>query len=693
MLKNNKNKIFAVFILLSVVFSFYFVNGRLKAERDYKNYEVCADYDTFSRMAYSRNENPNEYFKQLAQNGVTTVTINESTINSMKKDPNSNVKTYLDGKDLVVEGNKDDLDFIKEGLKSLKINRNIEDIAPDKIKIQGYPQDVVYFKSDAYDVSANRVGDDGNRSSVLEYIGLGFDGRKIENLKDIDNLQINLRPSYLEEFQNASYCMNRFFDAVDKYSKNQGYVVFNGKEFYKDGNDPKLNDEFINNLNKRNLAIGLIESSNQRGHLKLDGIDPVAKNDKVRKMRVFSTWDYIQSEFDYSIPGHHNGEELTNVYYRAISERNVSAVIVNPFVKNEKMLSDPKIYGKVLGNLESRLAEKGYKVGDTKPIGEWNVNNKMKFPVALGTSAAAVILLGLVFGISSNAQIILFILGALLSAFFFILGKKEDFGSVLFNLVAIVTYPSLAVCTVMENLNKVKSFKSDSKISKIFVNGLLVLLCAVIISMIGALMEISYMSGTNYLVELNIFRGVKISQLLPIVMSLFIFASYVGFYRKTIEKPGIRCNEIRNVLDENVKFWQAGLGAVVLVILALFIIRGGNTSAKVPGMELLFRNMLEKYLYARPRTKALFIGFPAVFLLIYLGYKKRGEFLLLILTIFVAIGQADIVNTFSHIRTPLTMSIARVIIEFVGAAIIGLVLILVAQLILKGYDRYIAKKL
>lgn len=694
MIKNYKNKIFAIFILLSIVFSFYFVIGRINAEKVYKNYEICADYDDFSRMAFSENKSQKKYFEELSENAITTITVNESTINSMKKDPTSTVETYVDGMDLVVTGSEEELNLIKNGLDSLKEKREIENISNNRIRIKGNPQDLIYFKSDAIDVYGNRVGDDGKRGSILEYIGLGFDSRKIDDIKDIENIQIALRPTFLSDYQDSRFTMERYFSSIDEFGKNQSFVIFSGKEFFKNTTkDENIEKDFIKELNNRKLSLGMIEASNQRGHLKVDGIDPIAKNNSVGKIRAFTTWDYIQTEYDYSIPGHHEGEELTNVYYRAISERNISAIFLKPFIKNDKMLSDPAIYGKVIGNLDTRLENKGYEKGNIKPIGNWDINNKMKFPIAMGTVAAAVILFGIIFGLSSNMQIGLFLFGALLSFVFFILGKKQDFGSMLFNLGAIVTYPSLALCMVMENFNNARKRKRNISFPKIYLHGLLTLLFAILISMIGALMEISYMSGTNYLAELTIFRGVKISQLLPLLLSIFIFVIYVGFYRKEITKPKLEVKELNKVLDESVKFWQAGLGALVLVILALFILRGGNTSAKVPSVELLFRNMLESKLMARPRTKALFIGFPSVFLLIYLGYKKRGEFLILLLTMFTAIGQADIVNTFSHIRTPLNMSFARIVIEFLLAAVLGLILVLVAEIIMKGYDKYIAKKL
>ena len=694
MFKNYNNKRFVIFILISILFSLYFVSGRMKVEKNYKNYEICADYDDFVKMGYTLGQRPKDYFKELTKNGVTTITINESTINSMKKDPNSSFKAWMDGMDLIIDGTPEELEFVENGLDSLIEDREIEHISKTRMKVVGRPEDVIYFKSDGYDILGTRVGDDGRKGSVLEYIGLGFEETKINELRDVKNVQISLRPTYMSEYQDPRYCMNRFFESVDKYSEYQKFVVFSGKEMYQNTTeDNKIQDDFIKELNSRELALGMTEASNQRGHLKVDGMDNIAKKESVKKLRTFTTWDYIQTEYDYKIPGHQNGEEITNVYYRAISERNVSAIFLKPFIKDDKMLAEPEVYGKVIGDLNYRLAEKGYEAGHAKPMGNWEVNNKMKFPIALGTVAAAVILLGIVFGISNKIQAIFFILGAILSFIFFILGKKENFGSMIFNLGAIVTYPSLALCIIMQNYNAARRKRGNNKFTQIFTHGILTLFAAILISMIGALMEVSFMSGTNYLLELTIFRGVKISQLLPLIMSIFIFAAYVGFYREDVTRPKLESREVTKALDQSVKFWQAGLGVLVLAILAVFIIRGGNTNTKVPTIELLFRNMLENNLAARPRTKALFIGYPAVFLIIYLGYKNRGEFLMLLLTVFAAIGQADIVNTFSHIRTPLSMSFARIFIEFIGAIILGFILILAAQIIMKVYDKYIAKNL
>ena len=98
---------------------------------------------------------------------------------------------------------------------------------------------------------------------------------------------------------------------------------------------------------------------------------------------------------------------------------------------------------------------------------------------------------------------------------------------------------------------------------------------------------------------------------------------------------------------------------------------------------------MEQNLVARPRTKSILAGYPAIILLTYIAYTKRGQFIAAILTLFATIGMTDIVNTFSHIRTPLYISFMRVLVEIVVALLISLLILIIAELIRRGYKKHI----
>lgn len=691
MKKINTRYISLILILLSVVFSFYFLIGRYRAESHYKGYDIVADYNQFLKLAYQNQSDVDEYFKELKENGVTTIVVVESTIDSMKSNPVSKLSTEMDGVDLIVKGTRDELDFIAKGLDVLKTQREITRVSNTELRIQGRPEDIVTLKTGAFDIEQNKIGDVGIKSSILEYVGLGFDSNTVEHLKSL-GINVNLRPIFYSRIQDSQKTMQRFMNAVEELNPEQRWIVFSGTEFYSNrAEDQNINEEFIKWLSEKKIALGLIEASNQRGHITLRGVDPVIKNNNVKKVRAFTTWDYLQTRYDYQLPMHRNGQELTNVYYRAISERNISVVFISSYIKDNAIISDPQMYGNVLKPLAQRMDQKGYTSGDVNPMGDWNPSRIFKIPVALGVVAAGVILLELMFNISQMLSIIIFAAGALFTLVFFGIGIKENTGSLLFNLAGIVIYPSLAIAVILQSYTATIKNKIQLSTFKIYLQGMLLLLVAIIITMIGALNEISFLSGTNFLMELVEFRGVKISQLLPIVIALFLYAAYVGFGRVESSKPKIQLNEIQNIFNSNVKLWQAGVAVVLLGIVGIFLLRGGNTNASIPGIELLIRNLMEIYLPVRPRTKAILICWPAIILLMYIANRKKGQFLTLVLTLFAAIGLADIVNTFSHIRTPLYISFTRIVVQFVIVAILSIIYVYIIEIIRKGFNRIIGK--
>lgn len=691
MLKTLKNKIFVLLIVLSIIASLYYVVGRHKVESAYKGYDVVIDYSDICKMAYASGKTPAEYLKDMKDAGVTRVSMNEETIDSLSNDPKSSVRTEIIGNDLIVKGSKEDLEFIKNGLSTLKESRDIENISETEIKISGRPEDLVTYKSDAVDVVNDKIGQNLQKASILEHIGLGFDKREVEVVNSVGENLLTLRPIYNPKVQDSRKTMERFTSSLKEYAPNQKYIIFSGKEFYNNTEkDEKIVDDFKKYIVENKVAIAMTEASNQRGHLGINGIDPVIRSEEVGKIRVFSTWDYIQAQFDYKIPMHHNGEELTNVYYRAVSERNVAAIMVKPFIKDNKVITDVGAYKNVLGNLQTRLEGAGHKLAEVNAMPSWTPNAHMKLIVALGVVAAGVILLERMFRISDRLSWILFGLGAVASVLFFGLLKKESLGNVIFNLGAIVVYPSLAVAMVLENYNSIRRKVTQTSLSKVFMHGSIILLAAILITMIGALNEVAFMSGTNYLLEINIFKGVKISQLLPILIAIILFAAYVGFDRKD-EEVALRPRELGVILNKNVKVWEILIGVAVLGVLGIFILRGGNTDTKVPTLELLFRNAMENYLPARPRNKAIFAGFPAIFLLMYIAYNKKFDFASAVLVLLTSIGMADIVNTFSHIRTPLVVSFKRVGVEYVVALIISFLILAIIYVSRKGYEKYIEK--
>lgn len=690
-MKKNNN-IFIIIMAFAALFSSYFVKKRIEIEKAYKNFDIVFDYNEFKTLGYLSGDS-DEFLQKIVNAGANVVALNESTINSLEEDPEINIKTKIEDGHLYVYGDQEILNFVREGLNSLKDERIIEQNG-DFLKIETLPKDLVKFKDKGTDIFGYPAGSRGEPHSYLEYIGLGFYRPYLENMPS--NSKVLLRPMVNNYFQDQKYVIERYFKAYDEIYKDKNedervnYLTFAGGEAFMETEDGIVGS-FVDELNKRNLGVAVIESSTQRGSLKLLGQEAIVNREDVNKLRMFTTWDYIQREFDYGIPGHQNGEEISNVYFRAISERNIASIMLKPFVKDDRAITDVAAYENVIKMTINRMENIGFNHGAAKPIEEWTPRSFMRLPAAFGVSAATVILLGILFNLSFVTKLVLFVLGAIPGILFFVLGKMSGFGASLYNLGAIIMLPTLATCYVLKNYNHYRNRKNidTKKISdvQIFLKGMMVLLISVLITMVGALYEVSFLASTRDMLELVIFRGVKISQIMPILLSLIVFLYYIGVSRDKVEEK-LDIHEVVKFFNMNVKFWHAMMGVLALAVLAILLLRGGNTNVKVPGAELRFRNFLENTLPVRPRTKAIFLGYPAVVLLIYLAYKKRGRFLEIFLTILIAIGQADIVNTFSHIRTPILVSFQRIAIEYIVCIPVAIIFVLLYKLALKGYDRF-----
>jgi hypothetical protein len=153
---------------------------------------------------------------------------------------------------------------------------------------------------------------------------------------------------------------------------------------------------------------------------------------------------------------------------------------------------------------------------------------------------------------------------------------------------------------------------------------------------------------------MDIFRGVKFSQIIPI-FSMAIF--YVLFIYLREKESILQIS--KNIIMKDIKVLYVLIGGALGLLGYIYISRTGHESNIQPmEIELIARNFFERALLARPRTKEFLIGFPSVFIFVYLvnkGYRLIAG----IFSIGAVIGFSSMINTFSHIRTPLYLSTIR----------------------------------
>ena len=187
------------------------------------------------------------------------------------------------------------------------------------------------------------------------------------------------------------------------------------------------------------------------------------------------------------------------------------------------------------------------------------------------------------------------------------------------------------------------------------------------VSLLGALIVVGLMSSPLAMEEIEPLRGVRLILALPPLFALLLYL-FSG-------KFGAGTQRARDVFLAPLQAYQLLAGIVIVAAGVLMLMRSGNESDISPShAELALRHVLESVLSVRPRFKEFLVGFPSMmFIAALTPLHRRAIGWLLALGAGVGIG--DIIDTFSHLHTPLIISSLRVFNGFWIGAVVGIVLI------------------
>ncbi|AWB44439.1 hypothetical protein DCC85_09495 [Paenibacillus sp. CAA11] len=206
-------------------------------------------------------------------------------------------------------------------------------------------------------------------------------------------------------------------------------------------------------------------------------------------------------------------------------------------------------------------------------------------------------------------------------------------------------------------------------------SALLAFISGACITLAGVIFVVALFNDMSYLSYVNQFRGIKLLFVAPILLT-FIYTWITGDLGqglRFLQKSVLQSGSILRWVLLLVGLLIVGLGGIY------FVLRSGNEGTLLP-FEGEFRSLLDHLLGVRPRTKEIFLGYPLFVLALYLLAKYRKGGLLLIAAV---IGQLSLMNTFTHLHTPLTISIQRSAWGLLFGLIIGLLLTSIVALCLR----------
>ena len=180
---------------------------------------------------------------------------------------------------------------------------------------------------------------------------------------------------------------------------------------------------------------------------------------------------------------------------------------------------------------------------------------------------------------------------------------------------------------------------------------------------LGGIFIVGLLSQAAFMLQIDQFTGVKLLLFVPPLAAL-AFYEFSGAFGQAQRLPA--------VARAAVKAWHVGALVVLSAGAALLLVRSGNQpDIGVSTFESHLRGALTHVLGARPRFKEFLIGFPALMLIPALtpAHRRAAAWLLLLCA---GVGIADILDTFSHVHTPLDVTLLRIVNGVIIGVLIGL---------------------
>ena len=706
-----KDRLLVLLALLGLLASLVPIVNRVQTEESNKYYDYVLDYASLRSMARQSSQTEDEWLDLFRSLGVDKVALSEAS--ALNLHDNAAIPVHAMTVKKAAESYGWENNYPAEVVSWLSESTDVSDaiIWTETAAAYEWMLDAFNVRFENFEAKTYLEGEHG-----FIFIQQQENGMKGEKLLD---LRLGIWPGTVELLERHGYQIvprtvtqkdmngtkfaEAYIDVLKHY--NAPYFMNNGDELVGYESDEGW-DLLVQYLNESGASVAMMEQNDQSQNQTWPGIEDLLNETGYRGIRVFNEWAYIQNRYQYC--GYEGPEEITNTFFRAIAERNCKVIFLKMILEpdtdvswdaDEKewvYITDPAEYEKLLADLDTRLAPLGYTRGTVPAMQMEDPSVLLKVVQGIGTAALLVMLFDLFFFIGKRWRTILLVLGALGFAGLAVL--KPAMFRLILSMSGGIVMPSLAAVGLCRVLMEKRRTEPQAKFGRVLGYTLGISVLTILTAFCGSLLATSALSQLSYMIEMDLYRGVKIMQLIPI--GLFILAYLLVYaYEETGARDAVLAHvgprgEKGRVKRFNAYFAQVMktpmqlgwfVAIVVIAVAAVFLLlvfvyyiyRTGN-STTTPETELAFRNFLENTLIARPRTKEMLIGWPMLMLFIW-SLRRGMKFLPMVFGMGMSIGLVSVVNTFLHIRTPFLLSLLRTGWGILFGLLIGLAAVVIAE--------------
>ena len=680
-MKSRYNPVLLAVIVVGLVCALWLNFVRHDVEKQNNTVEMAMEYEGLRKLAALQGLPEEDVLRQFKEAGINSLMIFDTTLERLKKNGELQTATGGELRQAAMLG-ADKGVFAHIPAEALEENAAYVAAAADASVLEDVEQDLcLRYGADRVQVVSENPRIIKVKGSTTPLPDGRYDepqgllqaplGLPVQDLRKVNALgfKIIVRPQNYIEVTDEQ--IDAIFDRIKEAGVPVAALMPCGTEVV---GYPNKMQHLGERMKENNMTLVMLEHYTQLQFAKIDGLLPLAEFNDYKAARSYVIDPTEQKKISV-------GEALRR-WALTDEERNIRVNYIRPFLMPEGGQDIMKTNLKYVRDIKASVEARGYTIGEAGVFAAKGDGfapyfpSKLSFiPVLLAIVAGVVLYLSLLFNLSGSKQLALWaVLSAGGLALLFI--GRGLLTRQLLALAAASVFPVLSMSVIFNIWDKNTTDKHS--LLSICWKGIWQLALAIALSLVGAAFLSAILTDSRFLLEIDIYRGVKLTFILPVIFTAILFIKRYDLLQVVGKGLQTLWKCLNGLLDTGLTFRHVVVLLVLMFIAYYFVGRSGHTGGvPVPAIELKMRAFLEQLMYARPREKEFMIGHPMFFLAVLAVYRCAPRWWQFVLTCAAVIGQGSLVQTFCHMRTPVVMSFVRALDGYAVGVVFGVAGVLV----------------